>query len=132
MKLITRDTDYAVRALAFLAKNKERIVSVAELVKELKIPRPFLRKILQILNQEGIVVSHKGLGGGFSLARPAQEIRLLDLVKVFQGGLKINECLFKKKICPQVRVCPLKKKIDEIEDFAARKLNTINIGVLAK
>ena len=55
MKLITRDTDYAIRALCFIARFKKKIVSVSELVKVLKIPRPFLRKILQTLNKKRIL-----------------------------------------------------------------------------
>ena len=55
MKLITRDTDYAVRALVFIAKQKEEIVSVRDLVEKLKIPKPFLRKILQLLNKKGLL-----------------------------------------------------------------------------
>ena len=49
MKLITREIDYAVRAIIYLAEKKYGVVSVAELVDELGITRPFLRKIMQIL-----------------------------------------------------------------------------------
>ena len=65
MKLITRDTDYAVRALCFIGQRQKRLISASELVANLKIPRPFLRKILQTLNREGILNSYKGKGGGF-------------------------------------------------------------------
>ena len=65
MKLITRDTDYALRALCFIAKHKKEIISVDRLAEESKIPRPFLRKILQKLNRAGILKSYKGQGGGF-------------------------------------------------------------------
>lgn len=85
MKLITRDTDYAVRALCFIAENKGKIVSVSELVKVLKIPRPFLRKLLQILHRKRILKSFKGRGGGFQLAIPAERIYLVDLIKFFRG-----------------------------------------------
>ena len=63
MKLITRDTDYALRAICYIAKQ-EKIVSVNELVKVLGVPRPFMRKILQRLSQEKILVSYKGEGRG--------------------------------------------------------------------
>ena len=59
MKLITRDTDYAVRALIFIIKQKKEVISVNKLINNLKLPRPFLRKILQVLNKKGILNSAK-------------------------------------------------------------------------
>ena len=91
MKLLTRNTDYAVRAICYMAKRGEGVISVTELVKSLKIPRPFLRKILQTLNKKGIVRSSKGIGGGFRLAVAPGKIYLVDLIKVFQGPLKDNK-----------------------------------------
>ncbi len=130
MKLITRDTDYAVRALCFIARQKGKIVSVSDLVKTLKIPRPFLRKILQILNKESVLKSYKGQGGGFLLAGSAAEIFLLDLIEIFQGPLKLNECIFKKKICPDRNICALRNKINFIEKQAFSELKSITIASL--
>lgn len=132
MKLITRNTDYAVRAICFMVKSKEKIVSVSKLVSELKIPRSFLRKVLQILNSKGILKSHKGLGGGFLLAAPANKILLMDLIEVFQGSFKLNECFFKKKICPEKNNCALKKKIDAIEKYVISELKAITLADLLK
>lgn len=130
MKLITRDIDYAIRALIFMAQQKEIKTSVSDLVSELKIPRPFLRKILQILNKKRILKSYKGQGGGFLLATSADRIFLVDLIEVFQGPLKINECFLRKKICPDVRTCILKKKIEHIEEYVGSELSSINIASL--
>jgi Rrf2 family protein len=132
MKLITRDTDYALRSICFMAKNKNRIISVSELVKALKIPRPFLRKVLQTLNRKGILYSYKGLGGGFKLALPAKKIFLINLMKIFQGPFRLNECLFKKRICPQRYSCALKKRIDRIEKYVVSNLKAITIANLLK
>ena len=132
MKLITRDTDYAVRALCHIACQNERIVSVSELVRKLKIPRPFLRKILQALNKFGILKSYKGSGGGFLLAKPAGKIYLTDLMSIFQGVLEINECIFKKRICPNRGICVLRGKINLIQKRVLSELNSINIASLLK
>jgi len=129
-KLINRDTDYAVRALCLMSKEKERVVSVPEFVKRLKIPRPFLRKILQALNREGILVSRKGAGGGFKLALAPGRIFLKDLIEIFQGPLKLNECLFKKRICPERNICVLKRKIDSIERRVISELKSVTISSL--
>ena len=115
MKLITRDTDYAIRALNYIVCNEGRIISITELVRELDMPKPFLRKVLQLLGINGILKSYKGKNGGFELAREPDKIFLLDLMQIFQGPFKISECLFKKNICPDQQDCILKIEIDSIE-----------------
>lgn len=130
MKLITRDTDYAVRALCQIAKEKNKIISVHDLVEELRMPRPFLRKILQTLNKKGMLKSFKGKNGGFILAIPPEKIYLVDLIKIFQGPLKLNECVFKKRLCPDTNACILRQKINGIEEQVLLQLKTINITSL--
>ena len=130
MKMLTRNSDYAVRAICYMAKRGEGVISVTELVKELKIPRPFLRKILQALQHKGLVRSYKGIGGGFELAVPAARLPLADIIEVFQGPLTMNECIFKKRLCPDVRTCPLKKRIDGITQRVEKELRAITIGSL--
>lgn len=132
MKLITRDTDYAIRALIHMARSPEKITSVSVLTEKLKMPKPFLRKILQVLHREGILKASRGYGGGFSLALPANKIYLTDLIRIFQGSLKLNECIFRKKLCPEIRTCLLKKEIDAIEQYVASKLTSITIGSLSR
>ena len=132
MKLITRNSDYAVRALCCIAEQKQEVISADQLIKSLEMPRPFLRKILQILNKEGLLNSFKGKGGGFTLAISPEKINLIDVMKIFQGPIKLNECTFKKKVCPNIKDCPLKKKIDKIEKEVIFKLRAINIESLLK
>ncbi|MEK6867744.1 MAG: Rrf2 family transcriptional regulator, partial [Nanoarchaeota archaeon] len=60
MRLITRNTDYAMKALCFIAQNnkKKETIPVHELARNLNIPKPFLRKILQVLNKKGLLKSY--------------------------------------------------------------------------
>jgi len=128
MKLITRNTDYAMRALCYIAGRGTASVSAAEMVAQLKIPRPFLRKLLQTLSAEGILRSFKGQGGGFSLAKLPQDVLLADLVRIFQGTVELNECIFKKKICPNRKTCVLRKEIQSIEKDVIERLKGITIA----
>ncbi len=132
MKLITRNTDYAVRALCCIAEQKQEVISADQLVKSLEMPRPFLRKILQTLNKEGLLNSSKGKGGGFTLIISPEKITLTDVMKIFQGPLKLNECKFRKSDCPYISDCFLKKKIDEIEKEVIAKLKAITIASITK
>jgi Rrf2 family protein len=128
MKLLTRNTDYAVRAICCMASKPGRTSTVAELTDALDIPRPFLRKILQRLNKVGMVRSARGKAGGFRLAKDPYKLTLADFIEAFQGPFSINECVFKKKICPNTKRCALKCKIDEIEDYVEAQLKSVSIG----
>lgn len=130
MKLITRDTDYAVRALRVIAQSKEKMISTGYLEEKLGVPRTFLRKILQLLQKAGILNSTKGNQGGFILARSAQKISLLDLVKVFQGDFCVSECVFLKKPCTQKSRCPLRSELKKIEDYALKRLGAVTLKSL--
>lgn len=130
MKLVTRDTDYAVRALCFIARRRDRIVSVNELVDCLNVPKPFIRKILQILNKEKLLKSYRGKGGGFMLAGDYKKITLLKLIEIFQGPVRVCDHSFKKKLCHEIKKCPLKRKLDGIEDHVKDELSDITIASL--
>ncbi|MCM8771034.1 MAG: Rrf2 family transcriptional regulator [Candidatus Omnitrophica bacterium] len=132
MKLITRYTDYAVRALCYIARHQDKKVTVTELVTNLKIPKSFLRKTLQLLNKKGVLKSYKGKFGGFVLALPEDKIYLADLIEIFQGPLKLNECRLKKAICPNINKCLLKKKIDIASRRLLSEIRSINLKSLIK
>lgn len=132
MKFITRNTDYAVRALCYIAEQKQEIISGDQLVVSLEMPRPFLRKILQTLNKEGLLISSKGKGGGFALAVSPEKITLMDIMKIFQRSIRLSEHQFKKSDCPHINNCLLKKKIDEIEKEVIVKLKAITISSILK
>jgi Rrf2 family protein len=131
MKLITRNTDYALRAICYIAKAKQ-VVTVTKLVRTLGVPGPFLRKILQRLSKERILESFKGQGGGFSLRMVPDKIYLMEVMRVFQGPVGLNGCFLKKNICPNKGKCVLRKKIKIIENNALAQLRRINIASLVK
>ncbi len=132
MKLITRDIDYAMRALACMARSSNEIVTVKDLVAVLRIPRPFLRKILQTLNAHRILKSYKGKKGGFSIAVPIKDVSLFDIIKIFQGDLRLNDHAFKGKMCPNFNMCALKKELDIVEDKLEKELKSITLDVMLR
>ncbi|MGB2600660.1 MAG: Rrf2 family transcriptional regulator [Candidatus Omnitrophota bacterium] len=132
MKLITRDTDYAIRALCCIAGSEKTELSVRDLTDKLAMQRPFLRKILQELNKKGLLKSYKGRGGGFTLTVKPERVTVFDLVEIFQGPFQLSEHLFKGKTCPFIRTCYLKKKIDDMERNVIREMKSVTIASLLK
>lgn len=129
MKLITRNTDYALRALCFMSRKKD-IVTVDLLVKKLGVPRPFMRKILQQLNKAEVLESTKGQGGGFDLRGSPERIYLVDIMRIFQGQVGLNGCFLKKNVCPNKGKCLLRKKLRSIEEEVLKQLREITIASL--
>ncbi|MDO8803781.1 MAG: Rrf2 family transcriptional regulator [Elusimicrobiota bacterium] len=127
MKLINRNVDYAARALVYIARANKPTVSVTQMQEEVGVARPFLRKILQTLHKAGILQAVKGKGGGFALARTPENIRLSDLVAVLQGPLKLNDCVFRKKLCQNHGACLLRHKIAVIETRMLSEIEGITI-----
>ena len=130
MKLVSRYTDYAMRALVYLSGQKDRLTPVPELVKNLRIPRPCLRRLLQMLKARGLLISRKGLNGGFKLAVGPDEVSLIDVMRIFQGPFKLNECIFKRDICPRIKYCRLNKKLRAIEEYVGAQLGSITLSDL--
>ena len=131
MKLITRDIDYAVRALIYMADNGNGgTVPVPELVDELGITRPFLRKIMQLLTKAGVTRSYKGNKGGFRLIKKPEDIYLIDLIEIFQGVFSLNECFLNKGICPNKASCIFRSRVDDIEEKVKKELESIDLRSL--
>ena len=129
MKLITRNTDYALRAICYIAKQG-KLVTVADLVRMLGVPRPFMRKILQQLSKNKILESYKGQSGGFKLRLPSKRIFVIQIMRIFQGAVGLNRCFLKKDICPNKGNCILRKKIQVIENNVLSQLKQISVAAL--
>ena len=130
MQLLTKNTDYAIRALIYLARNDDRYVSSREISKEDRIPLPYLRRILQRLSREGIIVTREGASGGIKLAKPPQDIRVTQVMELFQGEVQLVKCMFRKVYCHNRENCVLRKRLRRIEENVIAELKDITIGSL--
>lgn len=131
--LITRATEYAIRALLYLAKQpKGDIVLKRDICRTQDITPAFLTKILQPLIKEGIVGSQRGVGGGFYLLKDPEEVTLLDVVKAEEGPLYLNHCIAQKGICEKDVFCPVHGAWHEIRKELMATLNRYSFANLAR
>ena len=128
MKLFTKDIDYAIRALCFMAGHKNLKISAKDLSKDTRIPRPFARKILQRLNKSGFIVSYKGKNGGFVFNTNPSAVKIIEIIRAFQCEIKLMEHVFRKRVCSNIKKCVLKKKFDKIEKFIVSELSSISLA----
>ena len=106
MLQITRQTEYAIRGLQEVAgRSQAEPVQLKSIAAACEVSEAFLAKIFQMLAQAGIVKSHRGVKGGFSMGRPAADITLREVVEVCEGGIALNHCLRKVDPCKDVDTC---------------------------
>ncbi len=101
MKL-TSYTNYALRTMQLAALRAPDLVQVAEVAAVHGIARPHVSKAVHELGRHGFLTTRRGRGGGFELARPADEIVVGDVVRLTEGPLTIVECFD-----PETNTCPL-------------------------
>jgi Rrf2 family protein len=134
VRFITRDTDYALRALVFMAKagkkEKNGIVTVDDIAKGQKLPRIFLRRILQKLANNKVLTSYKGRSGGFSFLVNPEKIKITNIIRIFQGDIDLTHCFLKTAICPNIKVCTFRKKLKSLNSIVNKELEKIKISSL--
>ena len=105
---ITREADYALRAMLYLAQNEQpQLASTSQIAEVKKIPPSFLAKIISQLSIAGLIHTSRGARGGVSLAREAEDITLLEVVEAIDGPISLNECTNNPESCPFGSDCPL-------------------------
>jgi Rrf2 family protein len=119
---ITRQADYAIRAVLYLSENEKMGRAPTNVIAEAKhIPPSFLAKIVSQLSVAGLVSTSRGARGGVTLARPSGDITLLEVIEAIDGPLSINQCALDLSVCQFGKEClvgPVWCKIQE--DLVAR------------
>ncbi len=129
---LTKAGEYAIRAVVFMAIQPEGCLSQRENVSQAQgIPLSFLSKILQRLTVAGLVRSYKGAAGGFALARPAEDITVLEVVKAVEGPLALNACLFDQTECHNQPTCPMHKIWRQCQEKLEATLSQVTFAHLA-
>ncbi len=128
---ITRQADYAVRAVLYLAKlGPNSRASTAQIAKEQLIPTTFLAKIVSQLAAVGVVRATRGARGGVTLARPAADISLLEIVETIDGPMALNECVIEPDRCPMSTACPVRTVWCDAQVKLATQLAQTNFAQL--
>ena len=130
---VGRRVDYAVRALSFLAGQPNgRVISRTTIEKSQDIPTFYLSKIMKDLVAGGLVRSHMGSKGGFTLAKPAASITVKDVYEVVERPLVLMECLQDGvNYCSFCAVCSQKSVWEEAQSLLANFLGGVTIANIA-
>ena len=124
--------EYAIHGLVYLASSGQSgSVLVGDIARVTRVSESYMRKVLQLLSRAGLVASHRGAKGGFTLARDAGGITLRDVVEAIDGSLPSYSCMKEKKRCMDVP-CPVSAAFEAARRKMAEALSKTTIGDLAR
>jgi Rrf2 family protein len=133
MLRLTKKADYGLMALKFLAEHPESMsLSAKDIAEAYHIPQQLLAKILQRLAKEGLLRSHAGMNGGYTLARRADEISAFEVIRIIDGPLFITSCVTVSGLCDLTNSCTIKEPLARVNDSISDVLKNIRISDLVE
>ena len=104
---------------------------ITEVAAEAGLPLPVVSKILKALAREGLLVSHRGAKGGYSLARPASEISAAEMIAALEGPIGLTECSVHPGQCVQEASCHVREPWQRINAVVRGALGSVTLAELA-
>ena len=130
--IFSSPTEYAIRGLSEMAlRGDEQRIMLDELVAGTNLPRDFMAKVFQRLVHGGLLRSAKGRGGGFSLARPADQITMMQILEAIDGPQTMDRCVVGLERCNDHMPCPQHDLYKPIRQRLKDYLHTTTLADLA-
>ena len=133
MLKLSKKVDYGLIAMMHLARYDDvSSWSAREIAEKYDLPGGLLAKVLQKLGRQGLVVSQQGTKGGYTLGRPANAIRALEVVEAIEGPVSLAQCFSSEGACLQYEKCNLKSPLQRLNDIVIQNLSQVSIAHLVE
>ncbi len=130
---LSRLSDYGIVLMAQLAGRAGAAPSNArEVAAEAHLPLPVVSKVLKALARRGLLVSHRGAKGGYSLARPPAEITAAEMIAALEGPIGLTECVAHPGQCVQESSCHVREPWQRINSVVRRALAEVTLADLVR
>ena len=125
-------TDYGLVLMSFIARSQgASLHSARDLARESGLPLSTVRKLLKELLHRGLLMSHRGIRGGYILAREPHDISIIDIIAALEGPLTLTECSSDTVgLCKLESNCPISKNQRIINQAVRQALGTITLSDL--
>lgn len=135
MFALTKKTDYAIIALADMARRPGQVVNAREIARRFNMPQALLIKVLKVLVQGELIRSMRGVKGGYTLALPADRITLQSIIQTIEGPIRFVQCATDDEhaegACDLVMSCPVSRPIRKVHDRLKEFLNQVTLADIA-
>jgi FeS assembly SUF system regulator len=131
---LTRMTDYSILLMTHCARFPERpIHTTRDLAAEAHLPIPTVGKILKLLARKGLMLSHRGVKGGYGLARRPEKVTLFEIVSAMEGPVALTDCADQRHdSCNLGKTCPVACHWQLINEAVRRALDAITLADMTK
>ena len=126
---LTKESEYALLGLAALAAVPAGgLKSLGDIAENQRLPREFLSKIFQKMVRHGLLVSGRGRGSGYALARAPTSITLREILEAVEGPRMLQQCLLWQEHCADENPCPLHHRLKELHPVIVSMLETVTLA----
>ncbi len=129
---VNKLTDYAIAVASKLSVNDAEVRSVAEISKSTFIPEPTVAKILKLLTKSGIVLSKRGINGGYLLGKDIKDVSVADMVQAIEGPIMLTSCVdvkgkAPKDVCMASSVCMMRARWNKVNQAVIGALEAVSV-----
>ena len=129
---MTRLSDYASMLLIYFARDAARAFTARDLAEETSLPLPTVSKILKALVRAGLLVSHRGLNGGYNLGRDPERISLAEILAAIEGPISLTDCGGSAPGgCSHEQMCPVENNWKQINRLVHDALSRISLAEMS-
>ena len=128
---LSRLADYGIVVMTHMARHPDRQHAAPEIAAQTQLPLPTASKILKSLVRAGLLLSHRGVKGGYVLARPSAEVSLAELLEALDEGFNLAECTKPADPpCTITSLCPMRSAIAEVHQRIRDVLREVTLAQL--
>ena len=131
MLRLSKKADYALMAMKHLAVKSDSApssTSAREIAEQYDIPIELMAKVLQRLARSGLLTSHQGTRGGYTLSRSTASISVADIIQAIDGPLTVTACSTEDEACEQFGKCNVRDPLWRIKDRILAALSTCSLA----
>ena len=130
---LARLTDYGIMLVTLLARDRHAVpLSARDVADKSRLPRPTVSKLLKALAHGGILETHRGVRGGYRLAKPPEQINVADIIAALEGPIGITECTAHPGQCGVEPLCPVRTNWRRINRAVLDALQGISLAEMAR
>ena len=130
MLRISKMTDYAILIMVELSRSGE-LLSAQALADRVHVESPTASKVLKLLSGAGLVVSYRGVNGGYQVKRSAQDISVAEVIAAIEGPIAMTECSVEEGLCEQEDNCDLRGNWQRISVAVANALQDVSLAEMS-
>lgn len=126
---ITKQADYGIVLMTYLSRNPDKLYTAPELAIQTQLPLPIASKVLKLLARAELLKAHRGVKGGYTLARSPKTISVAEVLQAVEGPIALTECVEGSlSECSMESFCPLQDPWQLINQAVHQALSNITLA----